>query len=76
MMTLSTKTLQDFVEALVPKKETPKESSHYGVMTDTEEVLFDGADEATPCVPLVDVAVDDKVTITIKDNTAYITGVL
>lgn len=76
MMTLSTKTLQDFVEALVPKKETPNESSHYGVMTDADEVLFDGADEPTPCVPLVDTAVDDKVTITIKDNTAYITGVL
>lgn len=76
MMTLSTKTLQDFVEALVPKKETSKESSHYGVMTDADEVLFDGADEPTPCVPLVDTAVDDKVTITIKDNTAYITGVL
>lgn len=75
-MTLSTKMLQDFVEALVVKPEPPKESTAYGTMGEDDEVLFDGADEYTPCVPLIVVAVDDRVVITVKDNTAYITGVL
>ena len=79
-MTLSTKMLQDFVDALIPKKEPAKESSHYGTIVEVDneiEVLFDGAETPTPCVVLVDnVSDDDRVTITVRDNTAFITGVL
>lgn len=80
-MELTTKILRDFVAALVVKPDTTSESSAYGTYHVDDEysyVIFDGADSNvdTPCVPLVSCNDGDRVAITIRDNTAYITGVL
>jgi hypothetical protein len=75
-MDLSTKLLKEFVNAVVytPPKET--ESHCYGTMVNATTVLFDGADEPTPCEALVSVSPEDRVVITIRDNNCYVTGVL
>lgn len=78
-LNLTTKMLKDFVEALVIKPETPTESTCYGTYHLDDEysyVIFDGAEEQTPCVPLITCADGDRVTVTIRENTCYITGVM
>ena len=74
-MELTTKMLRDFVNALVYKPEQKNESNYYGTMSGNYVVL-DGAEMSTPCVPLVSVSDGDRVAVTIRDNTCYITGVL
>jgi len=76
---LTTKILRDFVNAVVYKPEESKESHHYGTMLEIGndlEVTLDGAEMSTPCVPLISCSSGDRVTVTIRDNTCYITGVL
>jgi len=79
---LTTKMLRDFVDALVEKPEVKNESSYFGTYRVDEDeypyVIFDGAEvtDQTPCVPLVSCSSGDRVTVTIRDNTCYITGVL
>ena len=78
-MELTTKMLRDFVDALVEKPEVKNESSYFGTYHLDDEysyVIFDGAEEQTPCVPLITCADGDRVTVTIRENTCYITGVL
>ena len=78
-MELTTKMLRDFVDALVEKPEPKTESSYFGTYREDDEypyVIFDGAEMSTPCVPLVSCSSGDRVTVTIRDNTCYITGVL
>lgn len=72
---LSTYLINKYVAAMVPKTEKKDEYVHYGVYSDGK-VLFDGADTATICDPLVQVSDGDRVVITIRDNSAYITGVV
>ena len=74
-MNLTTKMLNDFVKALVYKPEQKTESNYYGTMSG-DDVILDGAEMSTPCVPLVSCVDGDRVAITIRDNTCYITGVL
>ena len=72
--------LRDFVDALVEKPEAKTESSYFGTYHIGEDeypyVIFDGAEMSTPCVPLVTCADGDRVTVTIRENTCYITGVM
>lgn len=78
-MELTTKMLRDFVDALVVKDEKPTESTAYGTYHLDDEysyVIFDGAEEQTPCVPLIICSDGDRVTVTIRENTCYITGVM
>lgn len=79
-MELTTKLLRDFVNAVIYKPEEKKESTAYGTVSVNEdnelEVVLDGAEMSTPCVPLISVADGDRVTVTIRDNTCYITGVM
>ena len=79
-MELTTKLLRDFVNAVIYKPEEKKESNAYGTISANEddelEVVLDGAELSTPCVPLVSVSDGDRVTVTIRENTCYITGVL
>ena len=74
-MELTTKLLRDFVNAVVYKPEHKNESNYYGTMSG-EEVILDGAEMSTPCVPLITCADGDRVTVTIRENTCYITGVM
>jgi hypothetical protein len=77
---LTTKLLRDFVNAVIYKPEEKKESNAYGIISENEDneldVILDGAEMSTPCVPLVSCSSGDRVTVTIRDNTCYITGVL
>lgn len=79
-MELTTKLLRDFVNAVIYKPEEKKESTAYGIMSMNEdnelEVVLDGAEVSTPCVPLITCSSGDRVTVTIRENTCYITGVL
>lgn len=74
-MNLTTKMLGDFVNAVIYKPEQSKESHYYGTISG-DDVILDGAEVSTPCVPLISVADGDRVTVTIRENTCYITGVL
>lgn len=72
---LSNQLINDFANALVIKKEKPTEYTYYGVK-DEHGVVFDGATSATPCVSLVESQAGDRVMVTIKDHTAYISGII
>ena len=74
-MNLTTKMLGDFVNAVNYKPEQSKESHYYRNISG-DDVILDGAEVSTPCVPLVTVADGDRVTVTIRENTCYITGVM
>lgn len=75
ILELTVKMLNDFVNALVVKPEKKTEEKYYGTI-DGDEVILDGAQISTPCVPLISVSDGDRVTVTIRENTCYITGVL
>ena len=79
-MELTTKLLRDFVNAVIYKPEEKKESNAYGTISMNEdnelEVVLDGAEMSTPCVPLITCADGDRVSISIRENTCYITGVM
>lgn len=74
---LANKILDAFVNAVVYIPEENREYTHYGTYhSDDETATFDGADIRTPVIPVVDVNDDDRVVIEIKNNTAYVTGVI
>lgn len=75
ILELSVKMLNDFVSALVVKPEKKTEETYYGTI-DGDEVILDGAQISTPCVPLVETEDGDRVVVLIKDNTCYITGIM
>lgn len=75
ILELTVKMLNDFVNALVVKPEKKTEETYYGTM-DNDEVIFDGAQISTPCVPLVETEDGDRVTVLIKEGTCYITGIM
>lgn len=74
---LANKILDAFVNAVVYIPEEKREATHYGTYhSEDETATFDGADIRTPVIPVVDVNDDDRVVIEIKNNTAYVTGVI
>lgn len=72
---LSQKVISDFIDATYDKPERKTESSHAGVMKGSL-VQFDGASIFTPCINTAEASDGDRVTISIRNNTAYITGIL
>ena len=76
-MQLTTKMLQDFVNAVVYKPEKPTESVFYGTYNaEDESVIFDGADISTPVILTTEVTDGARVIVTIRDSAAYVTGIL
>lgn len=72
---LSNQLINDFANALIVKTEKPTEYIYYGTMAENGVVL-DGASSFTPCTPLVDTLLGDRVMVTIKDHSVYISGVI
>lgn len=77
MATLPDKLIVEFAEALGDKtKEQKRDSFVYGTVSSSNNdgvtVIFDGAEIATPVSTTVDVNVDDRVLMLIKNHTATV----
>lgn len=76
-MALSNDIISQFVKATNDKPETKKEATVYGTTVEYGGRMFvriDGSDLLTPISTTADVKEDERVTVTIKDHTATVTG--
>lgn len=73
---LSTRIRDDFVDATYDRPQKVTESTHYGLYKGGGLVQFDGSELNTPCVVSTDISVGDRVIVSIRNNVAYITGIL
>lgn len=76
-MALSNDIISQFVKATNDKPETKKEATVYGTTVEYGGRMFvriDGSDLLTPISTTTDVKEDERVTVTIKDHTATVTG--
>ena len=76
-MALSNELISQFVKATQDKEQTKKESTAYGKIVkqgDVEYVQLDGSDLLTPISSTTVVKDGDRVTVTIKNHTAIVTG--
>lgn len=72
---LDNRIITEFVDATYDKPERTTESIHYGLYSGNS-VQFDGSDIYTPCIVSTDVSDGDRVIVTIRNNVAYVTGIL
>ena len=75
-MILPSTLISDFVKATTDKQAQPRESVIYGtIQSDTEYVKLDGSTVLTPIENKAVIAKEgDRVTVTIKDHKAIVTG--
>lgn len=71
-------TIGDFFKSKTDSLKVNKETTHYGTVLSNDEngcmVQLDGSSTATPASLLVEVAVGDRVTVSIKNRHATVTG--
>lgn len=76
-MSLSSDLLSQFVKITKDTKPVPTETTVYGTVKtigDRTYVQLDGSDLLTPVSTTVDIKVDERVTVMIKNHTATVTG--
>lgn len=76
-MALSNDIISQFVKATNDKTDTKKETTVYGTTVEYGGKMYvriDGSDLLTPISTTVKVETDERVTVTIKDHTATVTG--
>lgn len=73
---LDNRIIAEFVDSTYDKPERPTETIHYGELKGGS-VQFDGSQIPTPCIVSIDGVSDgDRVIVTIRNNVAYVTGIL